>query len=78
VFFLHHSQKSVTIHRRFFKKKGFLWTYMVKKVPNVNKLRDRIVRAEQCVANEMFAGTWPGSEHRLVCRESYGAHIEIY
>jgi hypothetical protein len=34
-------------------------------VQNVNELRDRLVRAEECVTNEMLANTWRETEHRL-------------
>jgi hypothetical protein len=44
------------------------------KVQNVKELRDRIVRAADCVTNEMR-----GTEHRLdACRATDGAHIELY
>jgi hypothetical protein len=44
---------------------------------NVNELRDRIVRAAECITNEMFSSTWPETEYRLdVCRAT--GHIEIH
>jgi hypothetical protein len=48
------------------------------KVPNMNELRDRIVRAAESVNNEM---TVPGEKLNLlfdVCRATIGAHIEIH
>jgi hypothetical protein len=44
----------------------------------VNELRDRTVRAAECVTNEMSASTWRETEYRLdVCRVTDGAHIKI-
>jgi hypothetical protein len=49
-----------------------------KKVQNVNELRDRTVRAAECVTNEMLVSTWQETEHCLdVCRATDGAHIEF-
>jgi len=48
-------------------------------VRNVKELRDRIVRAAECVTNEVLVSTWRQTEYRLdVCRAINGAHIEIY
>jgi hypothetical protein len=48
-------------------------------VQNVKEMRDKIVRAAECVTIEMFASTWPETEYRLdVCRATEGAHIEVY
>jgi len=48
-------------------------------VQNVNELRDRIVRAARCVANEMATSTCPQTEYHLdVCHATNGAHIEMY
>jgi len=42
-------------------------------------MRDRIVRAAECVANEITASTWPETEYRLdMCRAINGAHTDIY
>jgi hypothetical protein len=43
-------------------------------------MRDRIVRAAECVTNEIkiLASTWRGTEYRLhVCRDTNVADIEI-
>jgi hypothetical protein len=42
------------------------------KVQNVNELRDRIVRAAECVTSEVLAITWREGEHHFD-----GAHFEI-
>jgi len=40
----------------------------------VNELRDRIVRAAECVTNEILANTWRGIEYRPdVCCDTNGA-----
>jgi len=37
-----------------------------------------IVRAAECITNEMLASTCPETEYHLdVCRATNGAHIEI-
>jgi hypothetical protein len=37
-------------------------------VTNANELRDRIIRAAECVSNGMLVGTCPETENRLdVC-----------
>jgi len=49
------------------------------KVANVFGLLDRIVRAVECVTNEMLASTWRETKCRFdVCLATDGAHIEIY
>jgi hypothetical protein len=48
-------------------------------VPNVKDFHDRIIRAAECITNEMLTSTWQEIEHHLdVCRATVGAHIEIY
>jgi hypothetical protein len=62
----------------------FFWGFVEdivydEKVQNVNELRDRIVRAAECVTNEVLASKWRQTEYRLdVCRATNGAHIELY
>jgi hypothetical protein len=62
----------------------FFWMFVkdtvyCEKVRNVNKLRDRIVKAAKCITNEMFASTYPEAKYHLdVCRATNGAHIEIF
>jgi len=35
----------------------------------MNELRDRIVRAAECVTGKMLSNTWRGTEYRIdVCR----------
>jgi hypothetical protein len=47
-------------------------------VQNLKDLRDRIVRAAECVTNGMLTSTWRETEYRLhVYRDIYGIHIEI-
>jgi hypothetical protein len=54
-----------------FSAEFFFWGLSVKdtvygeKVPNMNELRDRIVRAAECVTNEILASTWRETEYRL-------------
>jgi len=49
------------------------------KVKNVNVLRVTIVRAAECVTNEMLVSTCTDTEYRLdVCRATSSAHIEMY
>jgi hypothetical protein len=43
-----------------------------------NELGDRIVRAAECITNEILASTWREAEFRLdVCGSTNGAHIEM-
>jgi hypothetical protein len=51
---------------------------IVKKSQNVNELRDKIVRAAECITNEMSAGTYPKTEYHLdMCRATNIVRIEI-
>jgi len=48
------------------------------KVQNVNKLCDRIVRAAECITNEMLTNTWQETEYHVdVCHVTNGVHSEI-
>jgi hypothetical protein len=48
-------------------------------VQNMNELCDRIVRAAECVTNEVLVSTWRQTEYRLdVCRATSDANIELY
>jgi len=48
-------------------------------VQNVNELGDRIVRAAECVTNEMAVSIFLETEYRLdVCRATNGTHTEMY
>jgi hypothetical protein len=48
-------------------------------VQNVNELRNRTVRAAECVTNEMHVSTWLETEHRLdVCSVTNGAHSTVF
>jgi hypothetical protein len=61
----------------------FFWGFIKvpayhKKLQNVNELHDRIIRAADCVTNEMLASTWQENEYNLdVCSATNGAHIEF-
>jgi hypothetical protein len=47
-------------------------------VQNVNELRDRIVRAAECVTKEMHVSTWRETEYRLdMCRATNGAILRL-
>jgi len=50
-----------------------------KKVQNVNELHDRILRAEECITNEMLANIWHETEYffHVHCTIN-NAHTEIY
>jgi hypothetical protein len=49
------------------------------KVQNANEMCDRNTRAAQSITNEMLVSTWRETEYRLdVCRDTNGAHIEMY
>jgi hypothetical protein len=57
-----------------FSFEGLSW-----KVQNVYELRDRIVRAADCVTNEMLANTCTETEYRFdVCCATSGTHTEMY
>jgi len=50
----------------------------VVKVENVSELRNRIVRAAECVTNEILVHIWRETEYRLyVCRTTNDTNIQI-
>jgi hypothetical protein len=58
--------------------RGSTGTTLSLNVQNMNELRGRIVKAAECVTNEMLTSTWRQTGYRLdVCRAINGAHIEI-
>jgi hypothetical protein len=48
------------------------------KMQNMKDLHDRIVRAAECVTNEMLASTWRETEYRLEVPWHQWCHIEFY
>jgi hypothetical protein len=64
------------------KRKGSTTLFLVKvhrivyreKMQNMNKLRDRIVRAAECVTSEMLGNTWRDTECRLDVRRATNEH----
>jgi len=49
------------------------------KMQNVNELHYRIIRAAECVTNEMLTSTWQETEYDLdVCHATNSAHSELY
>jgi hypothetical protein len=50
-----------------------------RKVQDVADLRQRIIEAVQLIRPHMLTNTWQELQYRLdICRDTAGAHIEVY